>query len=126
MSETTLWTNSAPSSDFAAQDVTLSDNINNYKYIKITAILNNGGWSNVVSSHTIEVSEFVKSLSNTSGYINAITGRHLENSIIYYVRYAQYKGNTTVNFGSCIMVTGTSSAAARNQAMIPTQIVGLK
>jgi hypothetical protein len=123
---TTLWTNANPTAEYSGGDVTLSDDINNYDYIKIKAALNNGTWSNILSSFSIEVSEFIKSLSDNSGYINSIAGRHLTTTTINYSRFVQYKGATTVNISQCIMTTGTTSIAVRNGAMIPLQIIGCK
>ena len=34
--ETVLWTNSSPTSNFADQNVTLSDSMSNYDYLKFT------------------------------------------------------------------------------------------
>ena len=39
LEETVLWTNPSPTSDFAAQTVTLSDSISNYDYIKFEYLM---------------------------------------------------------------------------------------
>ena len=54
--ETTLWTNNAPTSAFAAQTITLSDSIDNYDYIKISAVYSTA--SNTLATAMMSVADF--------------------------------------------------------------------
>lgn len=115
--ETSLWTNSAPTSNFAAQTVTLSDSIDNYKYIKIkycfSASYNTG---NYLSDYIISVDELKKAPypeASGTARLNFSFARMNTSNVASYRRF-YYASSTTVRFGS----TDTN-------ALIPLEILGL-
>lgn len=117
--ETVLWTNSAPTSSFASQSVTLSDNINNYDYLKFTIAFSTSVADS--SSTIISVSDFKKMTSSAStGHPVGFVGGRYTN---IYSRAVYYTDDTTVNFGSNYQ-QGASTVANTN--IIPIQIVGIK
>ena len=122
MSETTLWTNSSPTSTsgFAAQTVTLSSSISNFDYIGIYYKLSTD------STYTPECAIFKKSdfttfnATNTNNkYYGGLGGRLTTNRI----RRIGYVSNTQVQFTAAENTNNTGSVAT---ALIPTKIVGIK
>lgn len=115
--ETSLWTNSAPTSDFGAQTVTLSDSIDNYKYIKIKYSFSTSyNTGNYLSNYIISVDEFKKSPypeASGTARLNYSFARMNTSNVAGYRRF-YYASSTTVRFGS----TDTN-------ALIPLEILGL-
>ena len=124
MSETTLWTNSAPSSDFAAQTVTLSDNIQNYDYIKIYVAFSKDALTSVWSE-LMPISDFLNTVA-VSGQGRGVVGL-CEVSASSYTRYrlAYYVTDTTIRFSNANNVQN-SSATQTNNNLIPLRVVGCK
>lgn len=121
--ETSLWTNSAPTSGFAGQEVTLSDSIDNYKYIKINyayAASYNTGKCN--TSIIVSVDDFKKMTYNTSDRHNIGSLSVQNQANVAYNRILFYVSNTTVRFGTCYQ-QGTNTASNTNN--IPLEILGL-
>ena len=115
--ETSLWTNPSPSSDFAAQTITLSDDMDNYEYIKIkycfSASYNTG---NYLSDYIISVDELKKSPypeASGTARLNFSLARMNTSNVACYRKF-YYASSTTVRFGS----TDTN-------ALIPFEILGL-
>ena len=123
--ETVLWTNPSSSSDFAAQTVTLSDDINNYDYLKVSyKNLTTSAGVNDPYSVLISVSDFKTSLSGNSTRHNAFTfGGIYAPSNTNWTRFMFYDTDTTARFGACTQIGGTQSS---NTNAIPLQIVGIK
>lgn len=121
--ETVLWTNPDSTVNFAAQNVTLSDSISNYDYIKIkyrgTPLVD------YYSSAIIEVSELKKLLdSTTRGEFTVFVGVAPYYTNTYSMaRGVKYVDDTTLYFRTAqsLGANGTSNVYA-----IPTEIIGLK
>ena len=123
--ETVLWTNQSPSSDFAAQTVTLSDDMNNYDYLKVSyENYNAGAGTNDPYNIYISVSDFKTSRYADSTRHNTFTfGGIYAPSNNCYTRQMVYNTDTTVKFGTCTQIGGTSASGNNS---IPLQIVGIK
>ncbi len=122
MSETVLWTNSNPTTAFAGQAVSLSQSINNFKYLKFTFY--NGTSDTVLSESVISVEEF-KKMTNDTSYNNFY---RFSSPAYYYtnvgwVRLLFYSGDTSVNFSTVYKVNNSGTAT---NLLIPHQIIGLK
>lgn len=122
--ETVLWTNSSPTSSFAGLTVTLSDNIENYSYIKVVSAFNIytlGKTSSVMMS--------IDDLKKTgSDFLLTSTVMTPSNSYMY-VRPVAYKTSTTVEIGACYMYIYSSSGQTTSYepaATIPLKIIGVK
>ena len=117
--ETSLWTNSAPTSAFAAQDVTLSDDIDNYKYIKFK--YRNHTANDTENRIILSVEDLKKSVASYGN--NRV--RAVMDSVVSadaYGRIIIYVDNTTINFTTAYHAT---SSATSNTPSIPLEIVGL-
>lgn len=116
--ETTLWTNSSPTSSFGAQNVTLSQSIQNFNYIKIIC---RASTSVSTTSEAIYSKSFVLScVSGNAAPRMALSTRTGSQS---YVRIVNYASDTQIYFD-----TGHKRATSgdTNGYVIPTSIVGLK
>ena len=126
MSETVLWTNPTPSSTFGDSTITLSDDINNYKYLKIV-------WKKSTSNAEyittiVSVDEF-----KTSTNAGAGSARYAFSFCSIY-----YKGTGSTNSGIRIFYYVTDTTIKMSQALgfngsnvdnsvdIPYQVIGLK
>lgn len=118
--ETVLWTNSSPTSNFAAETVTLSQSIVGFDYIQIT-------YARLTSAQTtdedigiliIPTSKFLISSGNSRA--RAAMSSVYNNTNNY--RIMRYDTDTTVAFSGC----HTSSGSGINNACIPLKISGLK
>ena len=121
--ETTLWTNSAPTSDFTAQAITLSSSIGNYKYIAINYAYATSYSTGVCNtSVVISVDDFRDMGYNTSARhnIGAMGVQNQSNS--GYTRTFMYVDDTTIRFGTCYQA---SSSTSSNGNCIPLEILGL-
>lgn len=122
--ETVLWQNPSPSSDFAAQTVTLSDDINNYDYLKVSYVnYNASAGTNDPYNIYISVSDFKTSRYGDSTRHNTFTfGGLYVPSNNWYTRQMVYNTDTSVKFGACTQVGGT---AVSGNNSVPLQIVGI-
>lgn len=126
MSETVLWTNPTPSSNFGETTITLSDDINNYKYLKVV-------WKKSTSSAEyittiVSVDEFKTSTNAGSG-----SARYaFSYCSIYYkgtgstnsgIRIFRYDTDTTINISQALGYNGSN---VDNSIDIPYQVMGLK
>lgn len=115
--ETVLWTNPSPTADFAAQTVTLSDSIDNYKYLKIKYCFSTSyNTGNCLSNYIISVDEFKKAPypeASGTARLNFSFARMNTSNVAAYRRF-YYASSTTVRFGS----TDTN-------ALIPLEILGV-
>lgn len=118
MSETVLWTNASPTSTFNSQTVTLSDDINNYDYIKITYRASTTLTSTL--SIMLSLEEWLKTTNATGVCYPAIAVRI--NSVVY-ARRVSHNTDTDVIFASAIRM---NASGANQDYIIPTEVIGLK
>lgn len=118
--ETSLWTNSAPTSNFSGQNVTLSDNIDNYKYvsIKYRGSVSVADEANVI----VSVSDLKKSVGhNSTNHIAIETGAQYSSGTIVS-RMVTYVNSTTIGFSMAYQLNSATSNAGW---CIPLEILGL-
>ena len=123
MSETTLWTNNAPTSNFNAQNVTISDDIDNYSYIGIEY-----EFSTALTTLTNKVFfpvDLFKTyrFNNSTQHAFGIFGMQNDTGNYMYARVAYYVSDTSVGFSSGY---GVNRAYENTSSMIPLKIIGLK
>lgn len=122
MTETVLWTNSSPTSNFASQTVTLSDGISNYDYLKFTYKPSTA--SSLSNSTIISTQDFISNCVDGAKHFFATMGGYSSTSASNaHGRNAFYVSNTSLRMGSCLMF---NSASSNNAYMIPLTIKGLK
>lgn len=115
--ETVLWQNPSPSSDFNGQTVTLSDNISNYEYL---AIAFTGVKSSTTVVRAVVSVEDLGKMNITSNTPDIrINGTASANG---YSRYVIKASDTTITFGAAY---ATNTQALDNSRAIPIQIVGI-
>lgn len=122
LTETVLWTNSNPTSSFAAQTVTLNQSIttDKFDYIKITIRISTSVATE--QSYIFPTNEFLDFADGSTqnirrGYIGTRpNGNDLR--IIFSV------SNTQVNFTAPLRAGSTTSSS--NSIIIPLKIIGLK
>ena len=109
LKETVLWTNPSPTSSFNAQTITLSDDMNNYQFLKVVSRISKTDSTERV--YEIEPSKF---------YDMCIRGTI---SGVSWIRIISKQSDTTVSSSTSYRVnaSGTSTDNA-----IPVQISGLK
>lgn len=117
--ETSLWVNSSPTSSFAGgQNVTLSDSLDNYDYIKFRWRISTT-YENP-NECLVSVKAFKKMDMTSLATIMAFGGMN-SNADDSYLRRIAYTSNTQVWFGSSLK--GTTTANTTN---IPLEIIGIK
>lgn len=121
-SETTLWTNPAPASTsgFVSQTVTLSDSVQNYKFIKFEFCYN--------PYQTSKLGEVIVSIDDLiqTGTIDDIKiAMSLVAGSYIYTRIGRYMSDTTFFFNSCSQYNA-SIASISDAAVVPTRIIGIK
>lgn len=116
LKENVLWTNPSPSESFSAQNVTLSDAISNYDYIKI--VFKRGYNVDDVSSTLMPVSDY-KNTANESGKFSGYIGSRV--SYTQYRRY-YYVDDTTLAFFTNVNGQGTNY----DSYSIPLYVIGIK
>lgn len=121
--ETVLWTNSASSSTFAAQEITLSDDIDNYDYIAIDyKYANNtsdGDYSTVMQTPAnIKKGGYNTSVTRCGLALDYISGGNAN-----YARQVFYVSDTKLRFDIGRQFGGTNSS---NANAIPLKVVGCK
>ena len=115
--ETSLWTNPSPNSNFAQTTVTLSDSMSNYKYLAFA-------FKGVTSSTTVvRAVVSVEDLGKMGITSNApdirLNGTASANG---YSRYVIKASDTTITFGAAY---ATNTQASDNSRAIPVEILGL-
>ena len=118
-SETTLWTNSNPtsSSGFANQTVTLDYSMSNYNYIKIYGRVSNANSSEIYT--IIKRSDFIATDSTANSTSVALGAR--SSGGVSITRTAWYVSSNQVGFSAGFGANGVIA-----QACIPTKITGLR
>lgn len=123
MSETVLWTNSSPTSNFATQNVTLSESIDNYKYIKfqIRPSRTNGQGNEI--GCIISVEDFKKTPYPPTTQYNTHLAFGARNTNVEYTRAVWYVSDTQVHIEAAWQ-TGTTTSSP--QVLIPLEIIGMR
>ena len=115
--ETVLWTNSAPTSNFADQNVTLSDSMSNYDYLKFTY---KKATNNATSTSAVFSVSDVKNFADESVY-GQLGG---ESATDWYMsRYIWYISDTSVRISTAWKL---NSVGNNNAYIIPLAIIGIK
>lgn len=119
--ETILWTNPDTSVDFAAQTVSLSDSISNYKYIAIDYCYNKSN-TGITSRVIYDVTDFKKGVKDgsTNHTISGLTIEGANN--VNYARPVFYISDTSIAFGLSSTLNGSGTYAA---GAIPLEILGI-
>ena len=115
-----LWTNPNPTANFAAQTITLSDNLSNYRYFKIIYNTN----PNHAQNH-----EFIAIFSPSDLYPYAtnalvIGGRNTDGNNGVYMRGFGSSSDNTIQFG--LAGKGNETGSSSSSYMVPKQIIGIK
>ena len=122
MEETTLWTNPDPSINFTAQAVTLSDDINNYDFLKVTYAFYKTNLNK--TAEVIYSIDEVKKLAAAAGNFKGATAFYNSGSTgTVYSRSFSYTSNTELYFYNMQQINGTGSD---NGNGIPLKISGMK
>ena len=120
MTETVLWTNPSPTSSFPNQQVTLSGNISDYKYLKFVFNLSNTSTASMSCIYDVE--EF-KTLTNvTNSWSRATSPMRSNSNNNQFVRPMLYINDTKVDFGHG---AGYNANNTQDATVIPYQIIGI-
>lgn len=120
LSETQLWSNSSPSSDFAGNSISLSQSVSNFTYIKIVYAANKSEASSYNGIVIIPPSMLLN--SGTKNYAEVNLGGQNSNGV-KYARRITGASSTSITFGACGQVDSTTRA---NSHCIPLKVYGLK
>ena len=119
LTETTLWTNSSPTSNFAYQTVSLSDSMDNYDFLAFYWRIST---SNASETHLIiPVSEFKKEDNTLTLTFKSLIG--VQYNAATYARLLAYISETQSVLGTAYQLGGS---ATNNSLIIPTKIIGMK
>lgn len=127
LTETVLWTNASPTSTFAAQVVTLSDDMNNYTYLKFEYrhSTTDSNLYEIIVPVDLYKTSLTPDSGNTTHYIPTISamvgGQYAFSNI--YARAIPYKTDTSIEVTSVRSLSGVSPALTN---IIPTRIIGMK
>ena len=121
MTETSLWTNSAPTSSFASQQITLSDNMTNYTYIKIK--IRRSTSVSTVHSVIFLVDDFTDFTNSASKMIGAIANYGTSSTTNRYARTIGYAAANIVSVSGSTRIGGTGTD---DVSLIPVEIIGIK
>lgn len=135
LTETTLWTNPSPSSSFSKQNITLSQNMTNFKYLRIEyAPRPNSSYSSTAVSILVEVDSFF--LNSTDYYTNykstptlaaiAPTGVEVIRIVLRDCNYWSKGTDNPKIIGFANGYIDTGSFESDNWACVPLHIYGLK
>lgn len=116
-----MWTNSSPTSAFAEQTVTLSDDMNNYKYLRFECRLNTSNSS--TASFIMSVTDFLSTAGTaTDSFILVLQGRAASNKYDMH-RDVWYNSANSVYIIGAYQLYGQ---AHDDSACIPINIYGVK
>lgn len=119
LSETVLWTNPSPTTNFASQNVTLSESFKNFKIVRF--------YYKASKSYTVEyyvdyTSEFLDQATETNA--RCIAGLAVsQGSASNVVRPIAKSSDTVLIIRGCYQISGTT---AHPELATPTKICGLK
>lgn len=119
MLETLLWENESPSEAFGGQDVSLSDNLSNYDYIKIE-------FKRLKSASSADYTELRNIISwgdlEYSSFILGVFQSTSSSDITLYSRKVWVRNNgTSIKFGACY----NASSNVSNNNIVPIKIYGV-
>lgn len=118
---TTLWTNSSPTSSFATQTITLSDEISDYDFIKIVWAISTSETSQYQGVYFIPADTFANYLQAKN---RSVGNLGMSNTSDYaYTRNVFYASDTSIKFGNCYRVGTTTQA---NTICIPISVIGCR
>ncbi|MCR5451961.1 MAG: hypothetical protein K6F00_04965 [Lachnospiraceae bacterium] len=122
LTETDLWTNSAPSSAWASSSITLSQSISNFTFIKIYYKPTKDSSNTDINAICVEV-EALKKMTDAVGKCQLFPTAKLTSSALWG-RRAWYNDDTTMGVNN----TGTQIYAANTSTsnIIFTKVCGLK
>lgn len=120
LQETTLWTNPSPSSNFEAQTITLSDDIDNYDFIKIKYRIKTSG--SVYSSIILTTADLKNNIDSNDNPLLFAGGR--ESSSVMWARKIVYVSDTQLSFTTAYRVNASGTDAI--SLMVPIEVKGLK
>ena len=120
MSETVLWTNSNPTSDYTSGTVTLSQDMDNFKYL---AFVWRTSKENATLMSAIYSVEDVKKSVNPSRLVTPHILIGSWDGASTYSRIIRYVSDTSVSLSLAYRLSYT---ATRNDVVLPYQIIGLK
>ena len=125
LKETVLWTNPSPTANYSGGRISLSDNINNYKYLKF--VWKESTSRDVYVSVIAKVDEFKTSSVATAG---TATNAFSYGSIYFKqtagtagVRLVYYATDNSLEITTAFEINGQGLNASLN---IPYQVIGLK
>lgn len=118
LKETTLWTNSSPTSSFAGS-ITLPD-ITPYKLIKVTFRVSTSNSNEYYVLYTPD--QLLNAIYVAPGSGQVLTLGFFTGSA-RYLRYFRAKSATSINFSNCLLV---GQSDTYNNYIIPIKITGLK
>lgn len=123
----TLWSNPSPASEFTSATgdnaAQLSDNINNYSYLKFIfriSTTNSSEHSFIISVNDFKLSTATSGLGNFS---IAFRNAGISYSTIY--RNVYYNSNTSVNLGQCWLYRANQTNTSQPSLAIPVLIQGI-
>lgn len=117
--ETVLWNNSNPTSAMGdSVSLSLSDDLNNYKYIKVT--FRTSRTNSTESSVIMSIDDFKATAGSAEGSFRLTICAY---TTALFVRIIRYNSDTSVVVSRAISFT---SSTENNNATIPTKISGLK
>lgn len=118
LTETTLWTNSSPTSTFAGQTVTLSQSSANFTYIKVYFRCTTSD-STTYDSGLIDIADYDASTGSSSAprFVMAVA---MTNA---FARMFNKATNTTLTFGQARQWSQSTNV---NTYCVPTKVVGVK
>lgn len=118
LSETVLWTNPSPTASFAGQTITLSSDINNFKYLKIVCKLSTS--NNTESSVMYAVDDFKNLIIGVGSLCGGLLGRPGGTNL---ARRLGYASDTSIRF---MQSGGIGLDYTDNNSLIPLAIYGMK
>lgn len=125
LQETVLWTNPSPTSAISGVTITLSDDMDNYDYLKVKISASKDTSTEPLSiiSYLVPVEDVKKSVYGSSAQPHSIIGLVASSaSSTYYCSRLTYTDNTTLGIsGARNIVSGATS----NNFCIPLEISGV-
>ena len=120
--ETSLWTNSAPTSSFSAQAVTLSQSMADFKYLKIKVAPSTTSTSGRYFEDIVLVSELQRTQSSVQEGVRDRLVLGFARTTYDYERPYYYASNTSIYFMATAQAGTNTTNNSRN---IPLEILGL-
>lgn len=122
--ETVLWTNSSPTSNFAAQTVSLSQKISDFDLIKLTCRAQTTNDTSFSMYFDASSYPSITTSSNHDGF-HPFVGGHLSGSGTEYFRSYYRVDDTSIYISECRM-RSSSGTGTNNSYAIPISITGIK